>query len=278
MAKRGKFEKRHNTLRLIGIAAAAIAILAVLWVVVGLLAGEIDLGTAPEATEATVETLPPNPYEPEDFTQEDGFVRFNGGVARTGIDVSSHQGEIDWEAVAADGIEFAFVRVGYRGYADGGIFDDEKFSQNVIGAHGAGIETGAYFFSQATSVEEAVEEAKYVCSVLEPYDMTYPVIYDWERIAGSRSDGVDYAVVTACAKAFCQTVEAHGYTAGVYFNLEMAANMKLTELKDYQFWLAEYRDYPSYYYTFDCWQYSCTGRVNGIETETDLNLYFDTDS
>lgn len=274
MANYEKHTKLRHIFHLLGIAVATAAVLALLWVTIGILAGEIK-PNADKPKQPQAETLPPSPYAAEDFTAEDGFLRYHGGTAHRGIDVSSHQGQIDWQAVAGDGIEFAFVRLGYRGYADGGIFADDSFSDNVIGAHGAGIETGAYFFSQAVSVEEAVEEADYVCQALEPYDMTYPIIFDWERIEGSRSDGVDYATVAACAKAFCQRVEENGYTAGIYFNLDMAKHIDLTELQDYQFWLAEYAAYPSYAYAFDCWQYSCTGTVSGISTQTDLNLYFE---
>lgn len=246
------------------------------WLALGLLLGCLT-GCGCEAKPLPTEpTLPPNPYAKEDFVSGTPFLQYTGSQkAYVGIDVSTHQGEIDWEAVADSGVDFAIIRVGYRGYTEGGIFLDDAFVQNITQAQAAGIETGVYFFSQATSVAEAEEEARFVRQQLMDYAITYPVMYDWERMDETRSATVDYATVTDCAKAFCQIIEDAGYTAGVYFNLEMAKFMDLRELQDYVLWLAEYNDYPTYSYAFDCWQYSSAGQVDGIATDTDLNLYFE---
>lgn len=227
-------------------------------------------------TEPTEQTLPPSPYAAEDFAVGSPFVQYTGEkTAYVGIDVSTHQGEIDWEAVAASGVQFAMIRIGYRGYTEGGISVDDTFERNITQAQQAGIETGVYFFSQATSVAEAEEEARFVCDQLEGYTLTYPVVFDWERMADTRSAEVPYATVTECAKAFCSLVEDNGRRAGVYFNLEMSKFMDFRALQNYVLWLAEYNDYPTYSYAFDCWQYSTTGQVDGIGVNTDLNLYFE---
>ena len=144
----------------------------------------------------------------------------DGRRARTGIDVSVHQGEIDWPAVAEDGVEFAMLRLGYRGYTEGGLFLDSQFERNIRGALDAGLEVGVYFFSQATSPEEAREEAEFVLSALEGYDLTYPVAFDWETVSSqdARTRGMGGEAITQCALAFCDRVREAGYEPAVYFN------------------------------------------------------------
>ena len=109
-------------------------------------------------------------------------LEYLGGEFRTryGIDVSSFQGEIDWDAVADDNIDFAMVRVGFRGTGTGSLNTDKYYEQNIRGAMRAGLETGVYFFAQAVTVEEAIEEADYVISLLDGLDINGPVAYDWE--------------------------------------------------------------------------------------------------
>ena len=117
----------------------------------------------------TPDPVPANTYSAEDFVVAGGFLTYDGdGPSYVGVDVSAHQGEIDWERVADAGIDFAMIRAGYRGYTEGGIFQDEYFVQNMEGAIAAGLEVGVYFFSQAVDEEEAVEEAR---QVLEHYGL-----------------------------------------------------------------------------------------------------------
>lgn len=211
----------------------------------------------------------------ECFTEQNGFLTCTQYPAKIGIDVSSHQGEIDWQQVKDAGVEVAIVRIGGRGYTEGGIFRDDCFHDNVVGAHAAEIETGAYFFSQATSVEEAIEEAQAVCEWVEPYDMTYPIIFDWERVGDGRTALVSYSDIEAFAEAFCQTVEENGYRAGVYLNLEMLLRMNTKALGEFDLWLAEYSDCPSVSRPLDGWQYSNEGAVAGISGTVDLDLFFE---
>lgn len=227
-----------------------------------------------------VEGMPLNPYDQDAFgLDEKGRVTYekNGVQAKAGIDVSTHQKDIDWQAVAADGVEFAILRLGLRGYTEGGLFLDETFAQNLQGALDAGLEVGVYFFSQAVTPQEAEEEADYVLDILDGQELTFPVAFDWESIPGdeARTDGLDGETLTRCAAAFCRRVEAAGYRPAVYFNQTQGyLRYDLRELTDFELWLAEYDAVPDFYYHFDLWQYAHTGRVDGIRGDVDLDLAF----
>ena len=223
-------------------------------------------------------TVPENSYDPAGFYEEGGFKRYKSDdtLASVGVDVSSHQQEIDWELVAANGVEFAMIRVGYRGYTEGEIQPDDYFVQNIEGARAAGLDVGVYFFSQALDEQEAIDEANYVLEQIKDYPLSYPVIFDWEDIeADARTDGMDSVQLTKNAIAFCDTIEQAGYRAGVYFNQRFGyEEFDLESLQDYVFWLAEYNDTPSCSFHFQIWQYCNDGRVDGIKTDVDLNLAF----
>ena len=223
-------------------------------------------------------TVPENSYDPAGFYEEGGFKRYKSDdtLASVGVDVSSHQQEIDWELVAANGVEFAMIRVGYRGYTEGEIQSDDYFVQNIEGARAAGLDVGVYFFSQALDEQEAIDEANYVLEQIKDYPLSYPVIFDWEDIeADARTDGMDSVQLTKNAIAFCDTIKQAGYRAGVYFNQRFGyEEFDLESLQDYVFWLAEYNDTPSFSFHFQIWQYCNDGRVDGIKTDVDLNLAF----
>ena len=223
-------------------------------------------------------TVPENSYAPAGFYEEGGFKRYKSDdtLASVGVDVSSHQQEIDWELVAANGVEFAMIRVGYRGYTEGEIQPDDYFVQNIEGARAAGLDVGVYFFSQALDEQEAIDEANYVLEQIKDYPLSYPVIFDWEDIeADARTDGMDSVQLTKNAIAFCDTIKQAGYRAGVYFNQRFGyEEFDLESLQDYVFWLAEYNDTPSFSFHFQIWQYCNDGRVDGIKTDVDLNLAF----
>ncbi len=215
-----------------------------------------------------------NEYDASAFrADENGWLHYRG--APLGIDVSSHQGEIDWEAVAASGVEFAMLRAGRRGYTEGGLYEDERFRENIEGATAAGLDVGVYFFSQATDAAEAREEAVYLLERLAGYDVAYPVAFDWETITEdeARTDGMSIAERTDCALAFCEEIAAAGFTPAVYFNVEQGyLGYRLDRLKEYEFWLAEYHDSPGFYYGFGLWQYTSGGSVPGIAGRVDLDL------
>ena len=227
-----------------------------------------------------VEGLDKNTYDPAAFTVDSrGWVHYeqNGRQAAQGIDVSVYQGEIDWPAVAASGIDFAMIRAGYRGYSQGTLQLDERFQANMEGALAAGLDVGVYFFSQATTVAEAEEEADFVLEAIRSYPIRYPVVFDWEFITSgeARTDGMDGHGITQCAAAFCELVSVAGYTPMVYFNQDMGYLVyELQELDSSPFWLAEYDSSPDFYYDFEMWQYTHTGTVPGIQGNVDLNLAF----
>jgi len=218
----------------------------------------------------------PSPYyDPTCFSWEDGrchYADFQGHEALTGVDVSEYQGDIDWQAVAEDGVRFAFIRIGYRGTTEGNLFADRTFEQNLAGAQGAGIACGAYFFSQATSVSEAEEEATFVLELLGGRALSYPVVYDLEVAQGTRVRGMDNQVATACAQAFCEAIRDGGYDVMVYGNRYDLARYDDGVLGTYDLWLAEYADCPSYDRRFALWQYTNEGTVAGIGFGVDLNL------
>ena len=230
--------------------------------------------TAPE-TEPTVPEPERNPYSLTDF-QYDGLYR-TCLAAETipGIDVSSHQQTIDWQAVADSGIEFVIIRVGYRGYESGLLNPDERMQENYEGAKAAGLKVGAYIFSQAITVEEAVEEAQYILEAIKDWEVDMPVVFDWEHKKEGRTLNLDSRIVTDCAIAFCDLVRQAGYEPMVYFNPHHARRFfHLWELEDYPFWLAYYTDRMDYSYKVEMWQYTNIGYVPGVETGVDISIYF----
>lgn len=232
-----------------------------------------------EATPTITETLPPSNLTAECFGQENGYKTYQSDTvtASLGIDVSSHQGWIDWQAVADSDVDYAIIRAGYRGYTDGDTNQDEYFQYNIETATALGLDVGIYFFSQALNEEEAIEEANHVLDLVSGYSLAYPIYFDWEIISDddARTDTISGSELTRCAQAFCRTIEEAGYEAGIYFNLSIAAQLyHLYDLKEYDFWLAEYQDIPSYPFEIDMWQYTNTGVVPGISVDVDLNLSF----
>lgn len=231
----------------------------------------------PVVTEPTLPPPLPNPYDDLDFQYEGRFLKLIEGESIAGIDVSRWQYDIDWEAVAGAGAEFAMIRVGYRGSESGKINADKYALRNLDGASAAGLDIGVYFFSQALTREEAEEEAYYVLDVIKDHNITMPVVFDWEKVHNdnSRSLEMDRRTLTDCAKTFLETIELAGYNAMVYFNSHQSRNLYyLSELKDYDFWLASYTDRMDFPYEVDMWQYTEQGQIPGIDTFCDFNVYF----
>lgn len=228
-----------------------------------------------------VEELPKNTYDNDLFqVNENGFLTYNSDeyTCKVGVDVSRYQGDIDWVQVKEAGVDFAILRLGYRGYGTGKVVLDNYFYQNLQGALDNDIEVGVYFFSQAITPEEGAEEARFCMDALRGYQITYPIVFDWEPYDSSyeaRTEGLDDKVLTQCAVAFCNAVEAGGYQPMVYSNLTyFYLHFDLNELVNYPFWLAQYNATPSFYYHFDIWQYGDSGQVPGIEGDVDLNIHF----
>ncbi len=227
--------------------------------------------------------VPRHGYDYSGLVLENGRYTYseNGEqISRIGVDVSYHNGEIDWERVAADGVDFAILRVGYRGYESGMLNLDERFKDYIEGAEAAGLDVGVYFFSQAVTTEEAVEEANFVMEQIRGYKITFPVIFDWELMDSETARTSDTApyTVTECAAAFCDTIMDGGYKPMVYGSRRFALlKLNMSKLADYDFWFAEYKDghnEPTYPYSYQIWQYASDGTVDGINGEVDMNICF----
>lgn len=228
-----------------------------------------------------LEGVPVSGFTAEDFGEDGAYLGTDYRVTR-GIDVSEHQGEIDWEAVAASGVEFAMIRAGYRGYGEAGTLREDLFFQaNMDGALANGIAVGVYFFSQALNAEEAAEEAAFLLELLEPYGpgaLALPVYFDWEDITHdtARTNGLDGEIITDCALAFTDAMEAAGYAAGVYAYRYLGYfQYDLTRLAGLSLWIGAVGDWPDFYYAHELWQYSIEGDLPGIDGNVDLDLRFE---
>ena len=156
-----------------------------------------------------------NPFTANDFTRdENGALHYTGmsGTVRLGVDVSDYQSGTDWQQLAQQGVDFAILRVGYRGYTQGALRTDSSFRTFVRGARAAGIDVGVYFFSQAVTVQEAIMEADYVLGLLDGVPLDLPVYFDWEPVFAddSRTASFDASRLTNIAAAFCRVVEQGG--------------------------------------------------------------------
>ena len=196
------------------------------------------------------------------------------GSGTMGIDVSKWNGSIDWNAVKNSGVSYVIIRVGYRGSSQGSLIDDPTFKTNIKGATAAGLKVGVYFFTQAVDEVEAVQEASMVLDRISGYKISYPVFLDVEA-SGGRGDKIDSATRTAVCKAFCNTIQNAGYTAGIYANKTwLTGKMDAGALGSYKIWLAQYAAAPTYTGRYDLWQYKSTGKVSGISGNVDLNLSY----
>lgn len=207
--------------------------------------------------------------------------RFDGHTVVNGIDVSYHNGGIDWNKVKAAGIEYAMIRVGYRGYTSGTLNEDVNFRSNIQGALTAGLKVGVYIFSQAINNAEAVEEANFIMDRISGYGITLPVVIDFEYASGNTGRlynaklSVDEA--TGVCGTFGNTVAARGYTPMIYANKSMLqSNLHADVLSRYfKIWLANYTTVTNYGGDYYAWQYSSKGRINGISGYVDCNFFYE---
>ena len=184
-------------------------------------------------------------------------------------------GELIAEKAKAAGIDFAIIRCGYRGYGSGKLVEDEYAQKNLAGATEAGLPIGAYFFSQALSMDEADQEIEYMLGILGDYRLDMPIILDWEIPASdARTANMDARTLTDIQLYFCEKMKGLGYQPMVYFNWHQSENLYyLSELEDFPFWLALYQDRMRYPWKVEMWQYTCTGKVPGINGDVDINVY-----
>ncbi len=221
-----------------------------------------------------------NTLKESDFSVGDDGIRYVGTDRKAlyGIDVSSHQGDIDWRKVKASGIDFVYIRAGYRGYTEGLLHNDSRFYQNIRGARNAGLRIGVYFFSQAINLDEVEKEAEYFKNLIEDYkdDITLPVIYDWEVMdyRDSRTKFIKISKVTDFARLFCSMMEEEGYETGLYFNRHDGYDFDLGKIQDLTMWFAGLQNYPNFYYRVDMWQYTFSGHVDGVPGDVDMDMLF----
>ena len=236
----------------------------------------------PETTDPEAEpenpTIPPerNPYDQYDFQYDrHNYLRLQNLPSMAGIDVSAFQGKIDWKKVKDSGIEFAIIRLGYRGYESGKLVEDEYAKANLKGAREAGLKVGAYFFSQALNIRETDEEIRYMLKILGNAELDMPIVLDWEIPASNaRTRNMDAQTLTDIQRHFCGQMRDKGYQPMIYFNWYQSEHLySLHDLEEYPFWLALYQDRMTYPWKVEMWQYSDKGRVPGIQGNVDLNVY-----
>lgn len=221
-----------------------------------------------------------NTLKRKDFTKVNGYITCKTEECWLGVDVSVWQEDIDWEKVAASGVKFAMIRMAYRGWGkEAKLQLDPRGEENLKGAMEAGIKVGVYIYSQATNVQEAVEEAQFLLELLDGRELDMPVVFDWEvpSNSGARTRNVKAKTIHACAMAFCAEIKAAGYQPMVYFNQwQGLAKYDLAELREagIELWLAMYTRAMTYEYKVQMWQYTSKGRVPGIDGRVDIDLYF----
>ena len=231
-----------------------------------------------EITEPEITTEPPvteKKLTAADFAMENGFMTCSAMPSRLGIDVSTFQGDIDWQKVKEAGITFAIIRVGGRGYGEAGtLYADKRAQDNYKGAKEAGLEVGAYFFSQAVNETEAVEEADYVLEQVKDWEITMPIVFDWEYISEeARTAYVEPQMLTDCMNAFSARIRQAGYQSMIYVNMDQAADsFYIEEVEDTALWLAMYNGWKENPYKVAMWQYTNTGSVPGISGNVDINI------
>lgn len=214
--------------------------------------------------------------KPQFFNSDEKYV--------CGIDVSSHNGEIDWQAVSASA-DFAIIRAGYRGYGNGKLVADSRLEENLKGAEEAGLPAGVYFYSQAVTEGEAREEADFVLDLIDGYDVELPVFIDFEYAHGENGEltgrlfesGLTKTQASDIINAFCEKINRHGKYAGVYSSSSMLnfdiASSKIDE--NAYIWVADYNKAVTYLGSYDIWQYSKYGSCDGVNSKyVDVNYWF----
>ncbi len=227
------------------------------------------------------EELPPNDYDFTKIKTTNGKMTYYEGnkkLSRLGIELSEDNGTVDFEALREEGIDFVMLKVGGRGYGTGLISIDKNFVANMEAANKAGIGIGVYFCSQAVTVQEAVEEAKFVTDNLIPYNITYPVAFYMESITNdtARTDILDAEQRTEIAQAFLNDVERAGYETILYGDRTFLLTDILTGelLSEYDVWLTDQDPIPDYPYQFKMWEYAAGVTVPGVEKEVNYTVSF----
>lgn len=225
--------------------------------------------------------VPVNPYNVDNFKIMDGFMAYvdddGNKISHLGVDLSYHNKSVDFDALAASGVEFVMLRCGYRGYTEGGLVKDEKFDEYAAEANRVGLKLGVYFFTQAVTMEEARDEAEFVIDLIKDYDISYPVAIDTEHVpdSGARTNENEISdeLRTQMITEFCKRVSEEGYYPMIYASENwMRRNMDLSKLTEYDFWVPQYLDENDFLFDFTIWQYTEAGYAPGIDGEVDLDI------
>lgn len=231
--------------------------------------------------EVVMGQIPRNSYIEENFMIEDGYMVYydesGNKISHLGIDLSYHNDMVDWDKLATSGIEFVMLRCGYRGYTEGGLIVDDKFKEYAQEANRVGINLGVYFYTQAITVEEAVEEADFVIDLIKDYSIQYPVGWDTEYLneekARTNTTEIDKDLRSQMAIAFCERIKEEGYYPVIYVSENwMRRNMNAEMISSYDIWAAQYQPQNDFLYDFAIWQYTESGSVMGINQEIDLDI------
>lgn len=207
-------------------------------------------------------------YNQYKFKKIDGIVK--------GIDVSSWQGEINFAKVKNSGIDFVMIRCGFRNLTNEDILEDKKFKYNVSEANKYNIPVGIYFYSTAKNELEVMEEASFVLNLVKDYEITYPIVYDFETFNEKRTKNVSIATINKNAKLFLEYIEEHGYEGMLYANYTaLSKYWNIDDFDCYSLWFAHYINNSTYDGKYAMWQYSDRGKIDGIVGNVDLNeAYF----
>ncbi len=226
--------------------------------------------------------LKKNTYDFTNLEEKAGLRRYmeNGKkISYVGVDLSKQNGDVNFNSMKAAGVDYVMIRLGGRGYSTGQISLDENFKKNIEGAAAAGLDIGVYFYSQAISQEEAIQEVNFVIQNLEPYraNVKYPIAFDMEFVANdtARIDSLTKDEKTNIATSFLESVKAAGYVPMIYGDKEwLIKEIDLARLQSYDVWLVQEQELPDYPYQFTMWQYSTEGVVNGVSGDANLNISF----
>ena len=215
------------------------------------------------------------------YTGDDGYMHYSDDNIKdtlVGVDLSTFQSDIDWETLAKNkDIDFVMLRVGYRGYTQGGLMLDSSFEDSKAAVIKYKIPTGLYFFTQAITYDEGVEEANFVLKQIGKMNVKYPIVIDSELIGDSeaRGDNASNDERTEGKVGISETIKAAGYTPMIYASRNMFAQcLDMDRLGDYELWLAHYANVPNFPYKYTGWQYTESGTVDGISGDVDLDLWF----
>lgn len=270
-----KAKKKTNQKRSLKKGWILTIVLAAVLLVIILIAGISSCGRKRRESAIPLET-DSTTLDDAKWVTKDGFLVYDdaGYASVTGIDVSEWVNGVDWQQVKDAGIDFAILRVGYRGYETARFVFDNSLHTFLRGCNEVDLPVGVYFVSQAINEAEAVEEAEQVLDNIRGYEITMPVYIDLEGAGETaRTKDLTPEEYTQIVNAFCRRIEKEGYRAGVYSNENwIRSHLNWEDLSEWDLWFAKYTKVPSTDHPFNMWQYSATAVIPGVEKECDLNV------